>query len=143
MTDLRPQIPDCTIDKFGGFLVYRMFLNENNKKRQEKFYEVGPVSAQSDMFFGPKSAIFKHIQFSFGKTYQNKKRFKNRMKSPQSQSRVKTILRLLYIPRPFQRYQLCSAGTVPSNCMWLGSLCHDRTILSLLARKHKKSQRIY
>jgi hypothetical protein len=28
------------------------------------------------------------------------------MKSPQSQRKIKTILRLLYIPRPFQRYQL-------------------------------------
>jgi hypothetical protein len=31
---------------------------------------------------------------------KNKKRFKNRMKSPQSQRIVKTILRLIYIPRP-------------------------------------------
>jgi hypothetical protein len=46
----------------------------------------------------------------------NKKRFKNRMKSPQSQRRVKTIQRLLYIPRPFQRYQLCEDWSVETRC---------------------------
>jgi hypothetical protein len=49
-------------------------------------------------------------------THNNKKRFKNRMKSPQSQRRVKTILRLLYIPRPFQRYQLCEDWSVGTRC---------------------------
>jgi hypothetical protein len=46
----------------------------------------------------------------------NKKRFKNRMKSPQSSRRVKTILRLLYMPRPFQRYQLCEDWLVGTRC---------------------------
>jgi hypothetical protein len=39
-----------------------------------------------------------------------------RMKSPQSQRRVKTILRLLYKPRPFQRYQLCEDWSVGTQC---------------------------
>jgi hypothetical protein len=36
------------------------------------------------------------------------------MKSPQSQRRVKTILRLLYIPRPFQ------VPTIPILCRLVG-----------------------
>jgi hypothetical protein len=51
-------------------------LLERKKKWQEKFDEVGPVSAQSDTcFFGPKSVIFKHIHFSFEKTHQKNVKF--------------------------------------------------------------------
>jgi hypothetical protein len=47
----------------------------------------------------------------------DKKRFKNRMESPKSQRRVKIILRLLYISRPFQRYQLCEDWSVRTLCI--------------------------
>jgi hypothetical protein len=61
------------LGKFGLFLVYtyRMYLNEKNIKMTRKIrWSWSGECSKWHMFFGPKSVIFKHFHFSFGKTHQ-------------------------------------------------------------------------
>jgi hypothetical protein len=62
--------------KFGFFLVYRMYLNEKNIKMARKIrWSWSGECSKWHMFFSPKSDIFKHIHFSFGKTHQKNVKF--------------------------------------------------------------------
>jgi hypothetical protein len=59
-----------TFENLVFFSLQDVLEGKKIQKWQEKFYEVGQVSAQRHMFFVPKSVIVKHIHFSFAKHFR-------------------------------------------------------------------------
>jgi hypothetical protein len=70
------------------------------------------VQIQKKYIYFFKSKFFLTSNFFISKIKTVQETIQNRIKSPQSQRRVKVILSLLYIPRPFQRYQLCEDWSI-------------------------------